>query len=271
MIKVPVFYKENSKELETKKVLEHFLKVLDQDYDVSMQEIVTEMLAYTLRIISTDDEIEIDVDYNYRKSDDEISYDDYNEEEIEELDYVNDTLREFKEDVKNFKRDFKRGEGASYYTITDLREKMENMLEDFSEKKYSNQLAEVKKIKIEIDPMLDQADVLWAQSLIKESHGRIIHNVSSINSIISSIESASSVLEEKNVFSDDLKNLVRLEKERCAKYRAKKKMLDAEIAEKIGNTTKAYKLKAEAHALLVQDWRLMIKSDSVPDINSLLY
>lgn len=268
MIKVPVFYKENSKELETKKVLEHFLKVLDQDYDVSMQEIVTEMLAYSLRVISTDDEIEMDVDYNYRQSDDE---DDYNEEEIEELDYVNDTLRSFKEDVKNFKRDFKRGEGANYYTTSNLREKMENMLEDFSEEKYSEQLAEVNKIKIEIIPMLDHADTLWAQSVIKESPNSIIYNVSSINSIISSIENAASVLERKNIFSDDLKNIVRLEKERCAKYRARKKMLDAEIAENVGNTTKANKLKAEAHALLVQDWRLMIKSDTVPDISSLLY
>lgn len=264
MIKVPFSLKEEPTRLEIRKALEVFIQVLNEEYSVPMKEIITELLLFSSNTIACE-VIEISECPNYSFDDEDYE----NEDESQyDLDSAKDSLRYFKDEVKSFKREFKKGE-VNEYAMSRLREEIESMLEDFSEKNYKDLLVEVNKLKIELEPMFNEAEIFCAESAIKRIADRMIYNVSSVHSIVSEIEAATLILERKGVFSDELKSIVKLAKERCAKFRAKKKMLDAEIAENSGNITKANKLKAEAYALLMQDWRLIVKSEIIPDISCL--
>ena len=55
---------------------------------------------------------------------------------------------------------------------------------------------------------------------------------------------------------------------RCAWYRANKKLLEAEVARKSENITKAYKLELEAQAMLEQDWSEIFGNAECPNIES---
>ncbi|WP_158073187.1 hypothetical protein, partial [Alkanindiges hydrocarboniclasticus] len=93
--------------------------------------------------------------------------------------------------------------------------------------------------------------------------------ITSVNSIVSDIDRILLILETKEALTNDIKQLAKEVKEKCASYRAKKKMLDAEVAQNCGNLKKAEKFKAEAHALIIQDWRLIMKKEDYPDLMSL--
>lgn len=251
--------------LEIRNALEGFMKILHEDNGFPMKDIIAEMLLYSSLVI-TDDDIDVNEGVNLSFS---IADDEYDDEESNyELESAKDDLKYFKKDIKKLARDIEK-EKVNRWELSGMSERMDELLEEHEEDVIEQFSSEVANLKGMLTPLLKEGEIVCSKSLLHEAADRLIHNISSIKSIVSDIDEASSALEEHGALEYCHEEMIRETKERCATYRAKKKMLDAEIAENSGNDAKAYKLKAEANALLMQDWKLIIKNNNYPEVDCL--
>jgi hypothetical protein len=95
---------------------------------------------------------------------------------------------------------------------------------------------------------------------------RVIHGASTIAAIITDVERASKDLERRGKLTPELQQLARQAKERAARHRWQKKMDEADVAEAGGNMKKAAKLRAEAGAVLAQDWPRAFPGEPIPTV-----
>ena len=250
---------ENDTRTEIQDAIKHFVKILNVDHELPMKEIISEMLLFSSIAISEEG---FNIDYSF-------DVDDEYEENYSDIETAKQLLMFFKNDVDRFVRKIEKGVVLNEYEISHINERMDNVLIDFEENmedELSNELDKIKKILI---PAIKKAKISLSKSQIHESLDRNIHNISSVKSIITHIDKAESFLESvEQLAHEDIERIQRT-KEKCSLYRAKKKMLDAEVAENSGNNIKANKLKAEAKALMMQDWKLIMKSDNFPDLNNI--
>ena len=78
------------------------------------------------------------------------------------------------------------------------------------------------------------------------------------------IDYAVSELENRGRLTSELQQRARAARGRLTRFSAQRKLDDAEAAEAGGNTKKAAKLRAEAGAVLAQDWPRAFPGEKVP-------
>lgn len=102
----------------------------------------------------------------------------------------------------------------------------------------------------------------WLRKL-RELSIETISNVSTMRRMLrETIEINEFITTKQDAFPEVEENLRKV-KERFAWYRAKKKADAAEVAEAVGETKKAEKLRAEAEVMLRQDWREVFDDETV--------
>jgi len=126
---------------------------------------------------------------------------------------------------------------------------------------------EIAQIRQEAHKLVDELQIRDYSDAILVSKKRNICNINSARGILKTLSSAEDMLREKGALNDDLCQEVRRERERCAWFRAKRKFLEIEVAEKSGNRSKAARLKKEAQAILEQDWRNIFPNEQCPNID----
>ncbi len=115
-------------------------------------------------------------------------------------------------------------------------------------------LPEFQALQREAKSVAAEAEVLAHSHALREAAVQLIHNASSVRSIIAAVDESIGFLSQKGRFPPDLQGLGRSAKERAARFRAQKKLDDADVASAGGNEKKADKLRREATVLLAQDW-----------------
>lgn len=248
----------------------NYVRLLNEDKGFQLKDIISEMLIYSSEcvsgeIVNTSNYIDLSYD-----NEEEVNTDhDLESDKLYEIEDAKDIMSDLRMEMKKLSKSIKRG-SVGKWEIENISEQAEDSLDEISEEASKVLSAEIKKIKSELSLLIKEAKASWAKSQLIETSSRIIHNISSIKSITSELDDVELVLREQSMISQEHLDLIRETKVRCASYRANKKSLDAEIAEKTGDHKKSTKLKSEAEALLSQDWRLIMKSDDVPSIDHLV-
>jgi hypothetical protein len=110
----------------------------------------------------------------------------------------------------------------------------------------------------------DELEAAGFYGLLLKARDRAIHGPSRVAAIIAEANRATKELERRDKLTPELQQLVRQVKERAARYRWQKKMDEADVAEAGGNAKKAAKLRAEAGAMLAQDWPRAFPAEPIP-------
>ena len=110
----------------------------------------------------------------------------------------------------------------------------------------------------------DDLEAAGCYGALLKARDRVIHGGSTISAIIADVERAAADLERRGKLTPELQQLARQAKERAARHRWQKKRDEADVAEAGGNAKKAAKLRAEAGAVLAQDWPRAFPGEAVP-------
>jgi hypothetical protein len=110
----------------------------------------------------------------------------------------------------------------------------------------------------------DELEAAGCYGALLKARDRVIHGASTISAIIADVERATSELERRGKLTPELQQLARQSKERAARPRWQKKRDEADVAEAGGNAKKAAKLRAEAGAMLAQDWPRAFPGEALP-------
>lgn len=127
-------------------------------------------------------------------------------------------------------------------------------------------LTDVQNLQEEANRVADEAEIAGHISGIREAASQIIHNSSSVRSIVASVDESIAFLRSKSKLSPDMEKAARQAKERAVRYRAQKKVDEAAVAEAGGNPKKAEKLRNEARVLLSQDWCQSFPGEPAPTV-----
>jgi hypothetical protein len=106
----------------------------------------------------------------------------------------------------------------------------------------------------------------WALSSFDTNVSRHLYSLHSVRSVIRDIDEAKAYLINEHLYSNEMKDKYTKLKEKTVRYRANKKLLEMEIAEKTGNYEKTQKLKKEAQALFEHDWREFYDNEYYPEL-----
>lgn len=113
--------------------------------------------------------------------------------------------------------------------------------------------------------LADLHEALHTQRVIKANHEPIA-GITSVQRIYREMNEAHSFFLKKKKLGTELLQQIRSAKERAAKFRAMKKLSEAEVVAGGGNQRKADKLRAEASIMLKQDWAVAFPNEDVPAI-----
>lgn len=264
--------------------IENYIRFLNEEKGFQLKDIISEILIYSSEcvygeVVSVDNDIEItcdeveDISIDHHPN----TYTDVyaDAETDEERDKIYDVemaklvIKKIKRHLNDSRRSIESGHAGKGHANS-INGRIEWLTDKISEQAQEELKEEMKKIKNEASELAKRAEIAWAESKINESNLKLIHNVRTISTIISDLDEAESTLLKNSAIAKHHIKLINETKTRCASHRAKKKALEAEVAEKSGNEKKSSKLKDEASALLEQDWRLIMKNDNTPNIAQLV-
>lgn len=260
--------------------IDNYIRLLNEDKGFQLKDIISEMLLYSSEcvsgeIVSVDNDIEITCDevenasidyYDNAYADAET---DEERDKIYEVEDAKIVIRKTKRHLNDSRRSIESGDVGKWHSNS-IHNRVEWLMDKISEQAQEELKEEIKSIKDEASELAKKAETAWAESKIIESNLRLIHNIRTIGTIISDLDDAESILCKHSEIAKNHIDLINETKIRCASYRANKKVLEAEVAENSGNNKRSLKLKAEANALLAQDWRIIMKSDDTPNIDQLV-
>lgn len=112
--------------------------------------------------------------------------------------------------------------------------------------------------------LADEGEIAAFTSALREAATQLIHNASSVRSIISSVDDAATELKKRERWTEDLERLQRFAKERAARFRSQRALDEADVAAAGGNSKKTDKLRREAAVLLTQDWLQAFPGEAPP-------
>ncbi len=222
--------------------------VLHEDCDLSLNDILSEMLLFASNSISNS---KVDV-YN------RIEYPDIEEDEdiFEDTDgyensYALDEINHFKNRLTQFELSISE-KSVDQWEIRAISDYLSELLikcDDSTKELFKNEYDLLNEKTI---PLIREAELVYARENIKKASDREVHNIKSISSIIKQLDDSETKLKKYNSLEDTDRNKIKQVKENCAKYRARKKLMEAEIAERTVNLKKYQKLVTEAEVLLEQ-------------------
>lgn len=182
------------------------------------------------------------------------------------VDEIKDAIKSVRRELVRLKRE-RQDNSLAEGEIENFKWYMSEVLDDLEDKPVGEQLLkELSEFKEECEIFIGESEIAWATRIIEGASDRDIYNVSSVKSIVKEVDYARSFLLARGVSVGHLEEIIYAAKVKCSRYRADKKLLAAEIAEKIGERQKAQKLKLEAQAMLAQDWREIFKNENFPNI-----
>jgi hypothetical protein len=112
--------------------------------------------------------------------------------------------------------------------------------------------------------LAEQLEVAFAGAQIERALIEPIASPASLPKHYRAIDHAVAELEKRSRLTPELQQRARAAKERLARFRAQKKLDEAEVAEAGGNAKKTARLRAEADVVLAQDWARAFPSDAAP-------
>lgn len=125
---------------------------------------------------------------------------------------------------------------------------------------------EITLLRAEAKEVADAAEVAAHEHTVNQSLNQVIHNTSSVKSIIADIDQAIESLRRQGRLAAHIVIAARLGKERAARYRSQKKIDDAKVAEAGGSKTKGERLRREGAELMAQDWAQAFPGEPSPSV-----
>ncbi|HUQ98570.1 MAG TPA: hypothetical protein VM166_03885 [Gemmatimonadaceae bacterium] len=114
----------------------------------------------------------------------------------------------------------------------------------------------------------DRAEFKACTDTIDQCSSELLINAQQVLRVIRDLVDAEESLKRQERLTPDLQAQLRAAKQRCARYRAQKKLDEAEVALAGDNQRKERKLRAEAEVLLKQDWYQVFPDDPSPPSSS---
>ena len=112
--------------------------------------------------------------------------------------------------------------------------------------------------------LADELEVAFASAQLERALAEPIGSTASLPKHYRAIDYAVAELEKRGRLTAELQQRARAARERLARFRAQKKLDEAEVAEAGGNVKKAARLRAEANAVLAQDWPRAFPGEAPP-------
>jgi uncharacterized protein YnzC (UPF0291/DUF896 family) len=116
----------------------------------------------------------------------------------------------------------------------------------------------------EATSLAEQLEVAFAGAQVERALTEPIGSTASLPKHFRSIDQAVGELEKRGRLTPELQQQARAARERLARFRAQKKLDEADVVDAGGNSKKAAKLRAEAKAVLAQDWPRFFPGEAIP-------
>jgi len=177
-------------------------------------------------------------------------------------------LQKFREELKNYRKSVAMGESEDEllggHFVRELAEEVEIRSCVWPESVREELREEIAEIKHEANQLADEMAIRYYSDVVLASKTGAIFSINSVRGIIETLSWAEAELQKRVALNDNLREEIRREKERCAWFRAKKKLSEMKVAEKSGSRVKAARLKREAQAVLEQDWLEIFRDEKCP-------
>lgn len=145
-------------------------------------------------------------------------------------------------------------EGLQAWDAVGLRDSVDR-LEQFVDAKVRQRLAtRLGKARQRAHEVANRVEVSCLRMTIQDAGTQVLHSVSSVTSILASVDDAIAALVKHGALSQEMAQAGHDAKARAARYRCDKKLAEAEVAFAGGNEKRAEKLRREASVMLAQDW-----------------
>jgi hypothetical protein len=181
------------------------------------------------------------------------------------VDEARKQISEFREEINRYKR-------TGYYGISeegifsDPRTDLDCLDMGWPDDVRRELADELNKIKQEANEVVELMDINNAKETILSQNKDTVYNINTRSRMLEDLSRAALILEKYNAMTEELRSEIKRNRERCAWYRAKKKLAEIEIAESVGRREKANRLKSEAQAILNQDWAQIFSGKEPPKI-----
>jgi hypothetical protein len=169
-------------------------------------------------------------------------------------------------DIKSLERRLAKNDEIGLWEVQHLQRELKRLSDDWSDElihKLSEKLAETRKF---ADPIITKVALLAYDHSINETLRSPLYNISSVKKVTRELTEAEDFFKSQSCLTEDLRQKIRKGKEEAAWFRAKKKILDAELLAANGVTLKSQRALREAAIVLAQDWNWIFPGEQPPDI-----
>lgn len=156
--------------------------------------------------------------------------------------------------------------GLSSYHIGNLRRRVNELGVLWNEEIKRELEKEVAKIREEGLALADEYEVAWHTRSLDMLLTRAITTPLAMQNTLKQLNDIEAILVQKDSITELVKQKIRAARERAVRYRATKKLADAELAIGVGLQGKADKLRKEAIVMFAQDWALAFPGEDPPTL-----
>lgn len=195
----------------------------------------------------------------YNEEDERAYYDEFHWKNYTKLS-INETIKAVKVDIETSRRILEKKRIPQYFISHDLlvglRKRSEYIsyyLKEKRNKLNEDTIIKLKKLNNASEKIIEDITSLTKFWDMKSLINREIFSANSVSSILYSLKDYESIIEISR-YSKEAGDLSFRIKEKCCKFRALKKLRDAEICKKTNKLKKALKLELEAQSLFEEDW-----------------
>lgn len=121
---------------------------------------------------------------------------------------------------------------------------------------------EMQALRRDASDLADEAEVAAYIHALKAARTQPIHSASTVRSILAELESTAAALKKRERWTEELDRILVEAKERAARFRAQRKLDEAEVALAGASHRKAERLRNAAAVLLAQDWALAFPGET---------
>lgn len=157
-------------------------------------------------------------------------------------------------------------EGLQPWDAVGLRGAVER-LDEYVDAKVRQRLAgQLNRTRQRAHDVADRVEVACEGMAVRRAATQVLHNASSVTSILTAVDDAIVGLRSHGALTDELAQVAREAMVRAARFRCDKKLGEAEVAMAGGSDKRAEKLRREASTMLAQDWARAFPGEEPPAI-----
>lgn len=187
-------------------------------------------------------------------------FDDEREDEV----WLAEDLERVRDATERLRSRLGQPEAVHAWQPTALRDLARELGRHVSQRAGATMAAAVAEVQADALAVAMEAERRSDRTLLDRALAQPLHNANSVTTVLALVERAMEALWQRGGVTPEVRALARQARERAARFRAQRKLEEADVAVAGGKATKAAKLRAEARVVLAQDWARAFPGAEIP-------